>query len=107
MAYRTRVYDTAKQKADIWGRWQHGESINSIGRVFDRKSSSIFSPLATTAGMRSLPRKQPRLAFSGHEEISRGLPVSYLYNPAAQPGRSQPTVSRDIRLNGGYEGLSC
>ena len=46
MVYRTRTNYSAKQKAEIWDRWQHGESMISIGRVFDRESSSIFSQLA-------------------------------------------------------------
>ena len=42
MAYRTRLFFTDKQKADIWDRWQRGESMSSIGRVFDRAPSSIY-----------------------------------------------------------------
>jgi len=45
MVYRTRINYTAKMKAEIWDRWQRGESMNSIGRVFDRPSSSIFKQL--------------------------------------------------------------
>jgi hypothetical protein len=33
---------TAAQKAEMWDRWQRGESLNAIGRAFDRPSSSIF-----------------------------------------------------------------
>jgi hypothetical protein len=42
MAYRTRIKYTAAQKAEMWDRWQRGESLNAIGRAFDRPSSSIF-----------------------------------------------------------------
>ncbi len=45
MTYRTRIKYTAEQKAEMWDRWQRGESLNSIGRVFDRHSSSIFGRL--------------------------------------------------------------
>ena len=41
MKYRTRIYYTAEQKAEMWDRWQRGESINAIGRAFDRGHSSI------------------------------------------------------------------
>ena len=41
MSYRTRIRYTAAQRAEIWDRWQKGESLNAIGRVFDRPSSSI------------------------------------------------------------------
>ena len=43
MAYRTRIKYTPEQRADIWDRWQKGESLTSIGRLFDRPSSSIFN----------------------------------------------------------------
>ena len=45
MGYRTRIKYTASQKADIWDRWQHVESLNSIGRLSDRPSSSIFNSI--------------------------------------------------------------
>jgi hypothetical protein len=41
MAYRTRIYYSDAQKAEMWDRWQEGESLKSIGRLFDRPSSSI------------------------------------------------------------------
>ncbi len=41
MVYRTRIKYTATQKSDIWDRWQHGESLTSIGRLFDRPSSLV------------------------------------------------------------------
>lgn len=36
MAYRTRIRYSAEQKAEMWDRWQRGESLKSIGRAFDR-----------------------------------------------------------------------
>ena len=53
MVYRTRIKYTAAQKADIWDRWQRGESLNSIGRLFDRPSSSVFTMLAPTAAQKA------------------------------------------------------
>lgn len=50
MKYRRRVFFTDKQKSEIWDRWQRGESMSSIGRVFDRASSSIYPLLACTGG---------------------------------------------------------
>ena len=41
MKYRRRIYYSAEQRAEIWDRWQRGESMRSIGRVFDRQSSQI------------------------------------------------------------------
>ena len=53
MKYRRRIYYSATQRAEIWDRWQRGESMSSIGRVFDRQSSSVFSVISPT------PRKSP------------------------------------------------
>jgi hypothetical protein len=36
MTYRTRTFYTPQQKAEMWDRWQHGESLSSIGRSFNR-----------------------------------------------------------------------
>ncbi|MGF7151969.1 hypothetical protein FHS96_005637 [Sphingomonas zeicaulis] len=44
------LYYSAAQRAEIWDRWQRGESMKSIGRRFDRQSSSIFSVLSPSAG---------------------------------------------------------
>ena len=35
MTYRRRIYFTSKQKSEIWDSWQRGESMSSIGRLFD------------------------------------------------------------------------
>jgi transposase, IS30 family len=43
MAYRTRINYTVAQKTEMWDRWQRGETLNAIGRVFDRHSSSILN----------------------------------------------------------------
>ena len=42
MKYRRRIYYSAVQRAEIWDRWQRGESMSSIGRAFERESSSVF-----------------------------------------------------------------
>jgi hypothetical protein len=38
MKYRRRIYYSAAQRAEIWDRWQRGESMSSIGRRFDRQA---------------------------------------------------------------------
>jgi len=90
----------------MWDRWQRGESLNAIGRAFDRPSSSIFGQLAPTGGIRPAPRKRSRLALtlSEREEISRGLAShDSLRAIATQLGRFPSTISREIRRNGGYD----
>src|ERR1700730_14360798 len=34
---------TAAEKAELWDRWQRGESLKAIGRAFSKPSSSITS----------------------------------------------------------------
>ena len=107
MTCRTRIKYTAKQKNDIWDRWQRGESLTSIGRLFDRPSSSIFNMLAPTGGIRPPPRRRSRLALtqSEREEISRGTVANLsIRSMAAYLQRSPSTISREIKRNGGYAG---
>lgn len=35
---RKRRYCTAAESAEIWDRWQKGEGLKSIGRVFGKSS---------------------------------------------------------------------
>jgi hypothetical protein len=91
MKYRTRIYYSAEQRADIWDRWQRGESMRSIGRFFDRQSSSVFSVMSPTGGIR--PPDQIRGKFAlclwEREEISRGLSMKQsLRMIARQLGRA-------------------
>lgn len=71
MKRRHRIYFTDTQEADKWDRWERGESISSIGRLFERNSSSIFPPLASTGGIRPPVRERSRLAprLAEREEI--------------------------------------
>jgi len=106
MAYRTRIKYTAAQRSDIWERWQRGESLKSIGRSYDRPSSSVFNMLAPTGGIRPPPRRRPSLALtlSEREEISRGIARDLsLRSIAARLGRAPSTVSREVNRNGGLQ----
>ncbi len=106
MTYRTRINYTAHQKAEIWDRWRRGESLNAIGRTFDRPSSSIFNLLAPTGGIRPPPRKRSTssLTLYEREEISRGLVADLsLRVIATQLGRAPSTISREVKRNGGCD----
>ena len=43
---------TAAERAEVWYRWQRGEGLNLIGRVFDRSSGAIFQHLKPHGGIR-------------------------------------------------------
>ena len=104
MEYRTRIYYTEADKALMWERWRQGESLNAIGRLFDRHHTTVQGMLARTGGIRRPPRRRSRLALTlaEREEISRGLMAGLSVRTiAASLGRAPSTVSREIDRNGG------
>ena len=52
MKYRARICYTDSQKAQMWDRWQQGESLHQIARLFDRRHSSVQRILAESGGIR-------------------------------------------------------
>src|SRR3981189_1467328 len=95
---------TAAEKAELWDRWQRGESLKAIGRAFGKPSSSIYFQVAPHGGIRPAARRRSRLALtlSEREEISRGLTAHQLTRSMARLlGHSPSTVSREISRNGG------
>ena len=107
MKYRRRMYYSTEQRAEIWERWQRGELMRSIGRVFDRQSSSVFSVISPTGGIRPPDRRRSSsaLSLSEREEISRGLSTKQsLRTIARQLRRAPSTISREVRRNGGLAG---
>lgn len=104
MKYRQRTFYTDSQKSEMWDRWQRGESLSSIGRGFNRASSSIYPLLARTGGIRPPERVRSHLALtlSEREEISRGLITKMSLRAIARSmQRSASTISREVRRNGG------
>ena len=104
MKQRPRIYYTESDKAVMWDRWQKGESLHSIARLFDRHHSAIQGVLARTGGIRPATRRRSRVALtlSEREEISRGVAAGQsLRWIAASLGRAPSTVSREIKRNGG------
>jgi len=105
MKRRHRIYFTSEQKSEIWDRWQRGDSMSSIGRGFDRDSSSIYPLLSRAGGIRPPVRKRSRLALTpfDREIISRGIAACHTIRAIARElCRPASTVSREINRNGGY-----
>jgi IS30 family transposase len=106
MKYRQRTFYTEEQKALMWDRWQKGETLGSIARLFDRYHSSIEQILAATGGIRPAQRhRSPRvLTLTEREEISRGIVAGRsIRSIAASLGRAPSTISREINRNGGQQ----
>ena len=110
MKQRTRIYYSEEQKSQMWDRWQKGESLHSIARLFDRYHSSISGILTKTGGIRPLKRVRSSLSLTllERENISRGIASDLSIRAiSAQIGRSPSTVSREIKRNGGYYNYSA
>ena len=78
--------------------------MSSIGRAFDRQSSSVFSVISPTGGIRPPDRRRAKRALSlnEREEISRGLSVKQSLRAIARRlARAPSTISREVRRNGG------
>jgi len=106
MKRRQRINYTENQKALMWDRWQKGESLNAIARLFDRHHPSIEGILAETGGIRPAARRRSRLALTlaEREEISRAMVAGHsIRSIAVSLGRAPSTVSREIRRNGGRQ----
>jgi len=105
MKRRPWIRYTDSQKAVMWERWQKGESMHDIARLFDRSHSSIQRILTENGGIRPRQRKRSSLALTltEREVISRGLAIQLSMRAiASQLGRSPSTVSREVLRNGGY-----
>ena len=97
---RQRRLFTAAESAEVWDRWQRGEGLRLIGRVFGRTSSAIFQHLKPHGGIRPVPRRRSRraLSFDDREEISRGIAAGVsLRSIAGSLGRAPSTISRATR----------
>jgi IS30 family transposase len=106
MGQRFRRAFTATEKTELWDRWQRGESLKAIGRVFGKPSSSIYFQVAPHGGIRPAPRRRSRLALTllEREEISRGIAAHRSARSMARLlGRSPSTVSRELSRNDGYD----
>ncbi|RDH82329.1 MAG: IS30 family transposase [endosymbiont of Galathealinum brachiosum] len=106
MKYRKRFYYTETQKALMWDRWQKGETLGSIARLFDRHHGSIERILAESGGIRpdSRHRSSHHLSLAEREEISRGIATGQsIRTIAASLNRAPSTVSREINRNNGLK----
>lgn len=104
MGKRRRRTFSAAESAEVWDRWQRGEGLNLIGRVFDRSSGAIFEHLKPHGGIRPVPPRRSRrvLSLDEREEISRGVAAGVsLRSVAHSLGRAPSTISRELRRNGG------
>jgi len=106
MKYRTRTNYSESQKTLMWDRWQKGDSLHQIAKLFDRYHASIRGILAETGGIRPAPRRRSRLALTlaEREDISRAVVAGHsIRSIASSLGRAPSTISRELSRNGGEE----
>ena len=60
--YLPRRHYSEADGALMWDRWQEGESLHTIGRLFERSHTSVRRILAETGGIRPAQRKRSKLA---------------------------------------------
>ena len=107
MKQRRRIYYTEAQRSLMWERWQKGDSMHAIARLFDRGHSSVQGILSETGGIRPPQRRRSRLALTlaEREEISRGVVAGHSIRCIAESLKRAPsTISREINRNGGRRG---
>ena len=107
MKQRPRIYYSSEQRNLMWDRWQKGDSMHAIARLFDRGHSSVQGILSETGGIRPAQRRRSRLSLSmaEREEISRGIVADHSCRSiAVSLGRAPSTVSREIKRNGARQG---
>lgn len=100
-----RRWFSQEQKAELWERWNSGQSPSDIAHALQRKTKGgVYRILALAGGIAPIPRRRCPLALvlDEREEISRGIAAGRsIRRIAARLGRSPSTVSREVRRHGG------
>lgn len=95
---------TGQEKADLWRRWQSGESVADICRALNKYEGSIHRVLAARGGIVPATRRRSptSLSLGEREHISRGIAAnSSIRQIASHIGRAPSTVCREIARHGG------
>src|SRR5947209_11458919 len=96
---------SAGEQAEVWDRFEAGESMRSIARSIARSQGAVRDLIAKTGGIRPLAPtmwSEARLSLAEREDISRGVAAGRSARTiAAGLGRAASTISREIKANGG------
>ena len=75
MGGKSRRGFTAAEKLELWDRWQRGESLKAIGRIFDKPSSSIFAHISPHGEFRPAQRRLHAGCRSGSIRSAPGFDI--------------------------------
>jgi len=107
MKRKQRVRYTESEIDLMWERWQQGDDLHTIARLFNCNfHTSVQRIFSSCGGIKPIKRKRSSMALSmaEREEISLGLAQKQsLRYIAKNLGRSPSTVSREVSRNGGVE----
>src|SRR5262245_47224676 len=95
---------SSDQRADMWNRWNAGQSLNAIGQALGMNHVVIRFRLARHGGITPPARRRSRrvLTLAEREDISRGIASGCSMRVIAQGlSRALSTVSREIARHGG------
>src|ERR1035437_1757102 len=104
MTQARRVRLSAMQRTDMWNRWNAGQSLHQIGRVFGKSHVSIHFMLSQHGGIVPAARRRSllTLTLAEQEDISRGIASgSSIRDIAKGLQRAVSTVSREVARHGG------
>lgn len=97
---------SAAELAELWERWQAGETQGQIAAALGCVASKVFHELSRRGGFAPRVRRRSawQLTLAEREEISRGLANARSVREIARGlGRAASTVSREVRRHGGRE----
>jgi IS30 family transposase len=102
---RLRLSDD--ERAELWGRWQRGDSLSEIGRALGRRPATVFHVVVQRGGLPPPIRQRSArvLAAAEREEISRALAAGASFREVGRRLQRAPsTISREVGRHGGRAG---
>jgi len=98
---RTARYSsvTDTQRAELWRRYEAGETVLGIASALGQRPSNLYRVLQEAGGIVPTRRRRSArvLSFGEREEISRGLAAGATFRAIARRlNRAVSTVSREV-----------
>jgi IS30 family transposase len=102
--HRRRI--SGVEQADLWARWNRGETLSEIGRALQRRPGVVLQVLARGGGIAPPARRRSGrvLSTTEREELSRALAAGASLRAISRAlARAPSTISREVRRHGGRD----